>query len=111
VPANSKFVPIRTDVLTPVLAKCAAATAEHRVSGNPLAQPLAVSLGTDFNDSADPLMSKTNGERGEALLDVRHLAGIQLDIGATNADSFNFNDELPRSGNRVSKLVHLSDTG
>ncbi|CAB4567182.1 unannotated protein [freshwater metagenome] len=56
-------------------------------------------------------MAKTNGERGEALLDVRHLAGIQLDIGATNADSFNLNDELPRSGNRVSKLVHLSDTG
>ena len=40
------------------------------------------------------------------LLDVGHLAGVELDVGAADADPIDLDEQLSRGGDRIGHVAH-----
>jgi hypothetical protein len=43
-------------------------------------------------------MAKAQREVGEPLPEVRHFAGVELDVGPAEPDSLDVHEQLPRTG-------------
>ena len=46
-----------------------------------------------------------------ALLDVGHLAGVQLDVGAADPHPLDFHEQLARRGDRIGHFLHRGLAG
>ena len=55
---------------------------------------------TDLDHHAAPLVSEPHRELGLAVVQVGHLAGEELDVGATDADPVDVDHDLARGGRR-----------
>ncbi len=95
-PAQSPRIPtscaIRADVVVAGAAVLAPAAAEHRVTRDPLAEPDLVGGVADGADASGPFVPGAQWEMRVALLDVGHLAGVQLDVGSADADSLDVDE-------------------
>ena len=61
----------------------------------------------DGADPAGPLVAGPQRVLGVAEREVRHVAGVELDVGAADADPLDVDDELARRGHRVGHVLHL----
>jgi hypothetical protein len=89
-------------------AALARAAAQHGVAGGAPAQPARIDAVADGADRPGPLMPEPQRVRGVALLQVSHLAGKELDVGAAYADPLDVDNHLPRRWPRVLDLGDLA---
>ena len=104
--ANADLVAVGAHVLTSVEAAVAGAAADHRVSGHPSAQPLGGYVGTDSCDHTGPLVAEPQGVAGLAGVQVAHLAGEELHVGATDPDPVDVDHHLAGAGHRWIDVGH-----
>ena len=86
----------------------AMAAAEHGVAGHATSQPGRIDAGADGGDHAAPLVPETQRIACVALVQVGHLTGPELDVGAAEAGSMYVDDDLsvPRDG--VWNFTHVA---
>jgi hypothetical protein len=77
----------------------ALSTAEHGVTGGATTDQSFIDRIPDGGDGAAPFMAEADGIGLEALLQILHLTGEELDIGAADADPLDIDHDLARSGN------------
>ena len=99
--ADADLVPVLAHVLAARAAAAADAAAEHRVARDPPAEPGRVDAGADARRPC-PHHSwpEPHRVRGVALVQVGHLAGEELDVGAAHADPLDVDDDLARGRHR-----------
>ena len=56
-------------------------------------------------------MTEAHRELGLAVVQVGHLAGEELHVGATDTDPLDVDHHLPRRGGRRSDVLHLVLSG
>ena len=105
VAADADLVAVRADVVVAGAAVFASAATEHRVAGDALAEPRLVGGIADCDYAPGPLVAEAQREARVALLDVRHLAGVELDVGAADADPFDVDEQLSGSRDRIRHLL------
>jgi hypothetical protein len=89
-------------------AASARAAAQHGVAGGAPAHPARVDVVADGADGSAPLVAEPHRVRGVALMQVSHLTGEELDIGAAHADALDVDDHLPPPRYRIGNLGDLS---
>ena len=106
--ADADLAAVLAHVVPAVPAALAPAAAEHGVAGDAPAQPARIDAVADRADRPAPLVPEPHRVRGVALLQVSHLAGEELDVGAAHADPLDVDDHLPRPRPRVLDLGDLA---
>src|SRR6202035_1706592 len=86
----------------------ARAAAQHGVAGGAPAHPARVDVVADAADGSAPLVAEPDRVRGVALMQVSHLTGEELDIGAAHADPLDVDDHLPPRRYRLADVGDLS---
>lgn len=81
-PADADLLPILAGVLPTSAAASAGPVPEHGVADDPAADLGRVDPGTDLRDPAAPFVPEPDRVGGVALMQMRHLAGEELDIRA-----------------------------
>jgi hypothetical protein len=74
------------------------AATDLNVAGRSSANPRAGDAFADSGDGAAPLVSKPHGIGRDSVVEIRHFAGVELDVSATHPDAFNVDDHLARPG-------------
>jgi hypothetical protein len=94
--------------VTPGSAAIALSAPEHGVAGHATSQPGRIDAGADGGDHAAPLVPETQRIACVALVQVGHLTGPELDVGAAKAGSMYVDDDLsvPRDG--VWNFTHVA---
>jgi hypothetical protein len=90
-----------TDVLVAPPAATTDPAAQHGVAGDPAPDPAVVHPVTDLDDHAAPLVTEPDRELGMAVAQIRHLAGEELHVGATDTDPLDVDHHLARLGSRL----------
>ena len=80
----------------PAQAAAAPAAAEHGVAGDPPADPGLVDAVADGGDGPAPLVPEPHRVFGVALVQVGHLAGEELHVGAAHTDPLDVDHDLAR---------------
>jgi hypothetical protein len=96
---------VRADVAPPGPAAPAPPAAEHRVPGDPHAEPAGRNPGPGRGHHAAPLVPRPDREPRLALAEVGQLPGEQLDVGPADPGPPDVDHDLPRPGNRVLDLL------
>ena len=104
--ADADLEAVGADVVEPGEAVLAVAASEHRVAGDALAEPSVVRGVTDADDPAGPFVAEADREVRVALIDVGHLAGVELDVGAADADPLDLDEQFTGGGDRVGHVEH-----
>ena len=86
----------------------AVAAPEHRVAGHATTQPRLVLRRADSDYPSRPLVTELKWEVRHALVVVRHLAGVQLDVGAADSHALDLHQQLAGGGHRI---LDLHDRG
>ena len=96
----------------PPPAAAAAPAAEHGVAGDPAAEPAGSTPGADRATRAAPLVAEPHRVGGVALVQVGHLAGEELHVGAADADPRRRRRRpAPAAGHRRRDLLDLGPPG
>ena len=106
VAADPDLVAVRAHVLAAAAAQPAVSAAEHRVAGDPSSEPARVDAVADRAHDAHPLVAEPQREVRVTLVQVGHLAGEELDVGAADADAMDVDDDLPGPRDRRLDLEH-----
>ena len=109
--SNADLVSVLADVLQALEAAPAVAAAEHGVASRAAAQPGRVDLIADGRDGSRPLVSEPHRIFGVALMQVGHLTGEELNVGAAHTDAFDVDDDLSGRGFRVLDVLDLAAVG
>ncbi len=88
--------------------RSAVAAAEHRVAGDPPAEPVRLDALADRADDPAPLVTEAHRVGGMAVVQVGHVAGVELDVGAADADAGDVDDGL--AGRRLAAAATSSTT-
>ena len=92
--ADPDLLPVLADVLVTPPAPAAHAVAEHGVAHHPAADPRRVDAVADAGDRARPLVPEAHRVGRVPLVQVGHLAGEELHVGAADADPLDVDDDL-----------------
>ena len=103
--AYPDFLPVLADMLVASAAPTARAVTKHGVTHDTATQPGGVHAVPDGRHPARPLMPEPQRVGGVALVEVRHLPGEELDVGAADPHPLHVNDRLARNGNRHRHLL------
>ena len=98
--SNAHLVTELADVLVTAQAAPAHSAAQHGVAGDPSAEPGLVDAGPDRRHDAAPLVAEPHRERGLAVVQIAHLAGEELDVGAADPDPLHVDHHLTGGGDR-----------
>ena len=105
-PSDADLEPVRADVLVP-LGTAGSAAAEHGVARDAAADPPRVDARRRRAATVPaPLVAEPHRIRRVTLVQVRHLAGEELDIGAAHADALDVDDDLSWTRDRAGDLLH-----
>jgi hypothetical protein len=96
--ADADLLAVGADVLEPAPAAAAPPAAEHGVAGDPAPEPGVVDAVAERGHRARPLVAQPQRVVGVAVVQVLHLAGEELDVGAAHADPFDVHDDFARLG-------------
>src|SRR5688500_4951586 len=99
------------DVLVPAPASAADPVAQHRVAHDPAADPAGVDPRAHGRDRAGPLVTEAHREAGVPLVEVLHLAGEELDVGAADPVAFHVDDRFPRPRHGRRNLLYGAAPG
>ena len=94
--ADADLVAVGAQVLAAARAPVAVPAAEHRVAGDPGAEPALVDALADAGDRAGPLVADPHRVARLAGVQVGHVAGEELHVGAAHARAFDVDDDLAR---------------
>jgi hypothetical protein len=108
---DADLVPVGAQVLAPAEAALAPPAAEHRVPGDPAAQPRTVHIGPDRADHAGPLVPDADRVGRLTGVQVGHLAGEELRVGAAHPAPLDVDDDLARPGDRRRHVAYLGTPG
>ena len=86
----------RAHVVAPRKASITTSAAEHRVARHALANPVAVDTGADLADDAAPLVPNSQRIPRPTVVEVRHLARVELHVRAADTDSLHVDDDFAR---------------
>ena len=103
--ADAELEPVLADVMLPGAAPVTPAAPDHRVAGDERTGPARVDAIAGLADATAPLVADPNGIRGGAVVQVRHRAGEQLDVGAADARPDHVDDHV------AIRRVRLGDLG
>jgi hypothetical protein len=95
--ADADLLPLLAHMLVPAPAAPADPVAEHRVAHDAAPDPGRVDAVAHGGDGARPLVAQPHREARVPLVQVGHLAGEELHIGAAHPDPLDVDDHLPRS--------------
>ena len=84
---------------------------EHRVAGHAAADPGGIHSRAHARDRAHPLMADPHREVRVPLMQVRHLAGVELHVGAADPRPLDVDDDVARLGHRRVDLLHARFAG
>src|ERR1700677_2073242 len=99
------FLPARTDVLLTATAPPAGAVAEHGVAHDPAADPAGIDAGTDGRHPACPLVTESHRIGRMPVVQVGHLAGKELHVGAADSDALHIDDGFTGRGDWCRDLL------
>jgi hypothetical protein len=102
---------IFADVVMPGSAPIAVPAPEHRVAGDPASKPARVDADAERRDHAAPLVPRAQWVAGVALVQVGHLPGPELEVGAADAGPVDVDDDLTGPRDRVRNLQHGARAG
>ena len=106
IPSSQRVV---ADVVPSGRAAAAVPAAQHRVAGDPPSDPGPVDAGAHRRHRAAPLVPEPHRVSGVALVQVCHLAGEELDVGAADTRPGRRRRPLgPGAGRGGVDLLHLS---
>ena len=97
---DADLLPVRADVLVAAPAAVAGAVTDHGVAHGPAAHPARVDALAHGADPPAPLVPEAHRVAGVALVQVRHLAGEELDVRAAEADPLDVEDHAADGGRR-----------
>ncbi len=100
------FITVVAHVLMPPLTPAAGAIAHHHVTHDAAADPRGVHAFANGGDGAGPLMTEAHRIRRMPRVEIGHLAGEELDIGAADSNPIDVDDDLPRAGYRCRHVLH-----
>lgn len=106
--SNSDLVSRRAEVVTTASATVTASTAQHRVACDSLAHPGRVDAFSHCSDPARPFVSDPQRVVGLALVQIGHLPGVELGIGAADANPFDVDYYLAGIGSWRLNLIYPS---
>ena len=109
--ANADLVAVLADVLQPGKAAPAATAAEHGVAGRAATDPARVDVVADGGDGSAPLVSEPHRIGRVALVQIGHLTGEELDVGAAHTDALDVDDDLTLRGRRALDVLDLAASG
>ncbi len=98
-------------MLVPTEAPTAHSTAEHGVPGDAAAEPGGVDAVADLGDRPHPFVTDPHRVGRDAIMEVLHLAGEELHIGAADPGAVNVDDHIAGGGDRALHLPHLRVPG
>jgi len=96
--SHAHFFAVGTHVLMTAPATSTDAIAEHRVSHDAPSDPSWVDARADGRDHARPFVTQSHWVMRVPFFEVGHLAGEELDVGATETHSCHVDDGFARSG-------------
>ena len=94
--ADPDFIAVVAHVLMPSLAPAAGAIAHHHVAHDAAADPRGVDPVANGGDGARPLMTEAHRIGRMPGVEIGHLAGEELDVGAADSHPFDVDDDLAR---------------
>jgi hypothetical protein len=100
------FIAVVAHVLMPPLAPAAAAIAHHHVAHDAATDPRGVHALADGCHHARPLMTEAHRIGRMPRVEIGHLAGEELNIGAADSNPFDMDDDLARAGRRCRHILH-----
>src|SRR4051794_32047080 len=83
----SHFLALLADVLAAAQASATRPVAEHRVAHDPATDPGTVGVSAHRGHGAAPFVAQPDREVRVSLMEVRHLSGEELDVGAADPDA------------------------
>src|SRR5262249_25641147 len=89
----------------------AAPAAEHGVADDVPAEPCRIDVRADRGDHARPLVADPQRVAGLAGVQVVHIAGEHLDVGAADAGPGDVDDDQAGAGHGVLDLADLGPRG
>jgi len=92
-------------------APLAVPAAEHRVARHSASYPRRIHALSGRGDDARPLVAATDRVFSLTRVQVGHLAGVELDVGAADAHPLDVDDAFVRPGFRAGDLAHLRSAG
>jgi hypothetical protein len=107
---DANLVPEFAHVLVPLPAAAADSATEHGVTGHSSTEPGCVNAVPDGGDRAHPLVTEPHRELGESVVQVLHLAGVKLDVGAADAGALDVDDDTAGCGHRWRDVLNLEFT-
>jgi hypothetical protein len=109
--ADAQLVALLADVVAALAAPAAVTATDHRVPGHPPAPPGGVDARSHRADPAAPLVAGAQRVRRGAGVQVAHVAGEQLDVGAADAGPLDVHHHLPAGRGRRVHLPHFRLAG
>src|ERR1022692_437661 len=98
--ADADLVSVLAYVRPASQAPVAPAAAEHRVASDAAPGPARVDARAECGYGAAPLMADPDRKPGVALVQIRHLTGEELGIGAADPGALDVHHDITRSGRR-----------
>jgi hypothetical protein len=98
--ADSQLTAELAHGLVAAAAAAADPAAGHGVAGHPPAEPAIVDPVADSRDGPHPLVPDAKGVGAEPVVQIVHLAGVELDVGAADAPALHVDHDLARVDGR-----------
>jgi hypothetical protein len=100
------LLPVLADMLVPLAAAAAHPVPEHGVAHHPPAHPGRIDALADGGHHPGPLVAEAHRKPRVTLVQVGHLTGEELDVGAADPDPLDVDDRLTRGRLRGRDLLH-----
>ena len=104
--ADPDFIAVVAHVLMPSLTPAAGAIAHHHIAHHAAADPRSVDPVANGGDGARPLMTEAHWIGRMPGVEIGHLAGEELDVGAADSHPFDVDDDLASAGHRCRHVMY-----